>query len=320
MLNIQKSLYTIIQEVWIFVKNDFHLPAYLYAFTIATIGIVVRYNTDFYDRACIWGFNNDSLWWMNILFYTTVYLLTAIPTLLMRGHGHTLHNLHFWIKSLVCIIIYAVYTGYIGHWKWNFSTLSYQEQYYLKLIIGQSKGIVLMLLPLALLKVVYDRHEPGLYGLRCSSKLLDGYMALYLMLLPFLIGISFTSDFLQAYPQFRLWNFDHMFGWPTWLVGISYEVPYAFDFIMTEVLFRGALVIGMAALLGRDAVLPMIVMYVSIHFGKPWMETYSSLFGGYILGALAYQTRHIWGGVIVHMGIAITMEIMGFIQYYCGWR
>ena len=74
--------------------------------------------------------------------------------------------------------------------------------------------------------------------------------------------------------------------------------------------------IGMVGLMGRGAVLPMVALYVVIHLGKPPVEAISSLFGGYILGALAYQIRHIWGGVFVHVFIALTMEIMGLFQYY----
>ena len=59
-----------------------------------------------------------------------------------------------------------------------------------------------------------------------------------------------------------------------------------------------------------------LVTYAAIHFGKPIGETISSIFGGYILGALAYQTRHIWGGVIVYICIAMTMEVMGFWHFY----
>jgi len=72
----------------------------------------------------------------------------------------------------------------------------------------------------------------------------------------------------------------------------------------------------MVAVLGRKAILPMVAMYVCVHFGKPLGETISSVFGGFMLGALAYQTRHIWGGVIVHILVALSMEIMGIIHFY----
>jgi len=76
------------------------------------------------------------------------------------------------------------------------------------------------------------------------------------------------------------------------------------------------LVIGMAALLNSNAVLPMVAVYVALHFGKPVLETISAVFGGYFLGALAFQTRHIWGGVIIHMGIAVVIELLRFLGHY----
>ena len=161
-----------------------------------------------------------------------------------------------------------------------------------------------------------DKNVNGLYGLARKAKHLRGYLMIYGLMLPFLIAISFTPDFLKAYPQFRPWLNEGVFGWPVWLSTLAFETSYAIDFVMTELVFRGALVIGMISILGRKAVLPMVAMYAAIHFGKPLGETISSIFGGYILGVLAYQTRHIWGGVIVHICIALTMEIMGFIHYY----
>jgi hypothetical protein len=56
------------------------------------------------------------------------------------------------------------------------------------------------------------------------------------------------------------------------------------------------------------------VLYCTLHFGKPMGEAVSSVFGGYILGVVAYETRSIWGGVIVHIGIAWMMEIIAFAQ------
>ena len=39
--------------------------------------------------------------------------------------------------------------------------------------------------------------------------------------------------------------------------------------------------------------------------GKPF------IFGGYILGILAYRTGHLWGGIIIHLGIALLFEALG---------
>ena len=139
---------------------------------------------------------------------------------------------------------------------------------------------------------------------------------MFVVMIPFLVLTSFSADFLEAYPQFRPWYVESVFGMSTWEYTLLYEVAYAFDFVMTELVFRGTLVVGMAVIMGRSAVLPMVAVYCSIHFGKPLVEAISSVFGGYILGALAFQTRHIWGGVVVHICIALTMEVMGLVHYY----
>jgi hypothetical protein len=60
----------------------------------------------------------------------------------------------------------------------------------------------------------------------------------------------------------------------------------------------------------------MAVIYCQLHFGKPLGEAISSIFGGYILGVISYQTKNIWGGVLVHVGIAWLMEVAGFFQKY----
>lgn len=81
-------------------------------------------------------------------------------------------------------------------------------------------------------------------------------------------------------------------------------------------LHSSCLLTVLTAVLGPRSVLPMCVFYCSVHFGKPLLESCSAIFGGYILGILAYKTKHIWGGVCAHLGIAFMMEIMGLIHLF----
>ena len=163
---------------------------------------------------------------------------------------------------------------------------------------------------------IYDKHQSGIYGF--SRKFGNGtvYLKMLLVMVPIIVIASFTPDFIQAYPRFKVWQFETMSLLPTWASTSIFELLYVVDFTMTEWMFRGALVIGMVAILGKDAILPMVSVYVFLHFGKPLGETIGAFFGGYILGVLAYTTRHIWGGVLIHAGVALIMEFMGFFQYY----
>jgi hypothetical protein len=59
----------------------------------------------------------------------------------------------------------------------------------------------------------------------------------------------------------------------------------------------------------------MISVYCFLHFGKPMGEAISSIFGGYILGVIAYNTKSISGGIIVHMGVAWMMDFFAYLQH-----
>jgi hypothetical protein len=257
----------------------------------------------------------DSVWAFP-LFYSIMYFIVAIPVQLLQKEYKLLRKKSFYLKSLFFIVLYGASIGYFGYRNWEFPSLFSEERQFMIKFISQLKGSIIYIIPLFILKKGLDKNVEGLYGLARNSKHISAYILLFLMLLPFLVAISFTPDFLSAYPQFHPWLYPDAFGMPTWLNTVLYETTYAIDFVKTELVFRGMLVIGMVNIMGRKAVLPMVAMYSAIHFGKPLGETLSSIFGGYILGALAYQTRHIWGGVIVHICIALTMEVMGFIQYY----
>ncbi len=315
-MTLKKSLQSLFGDIFTFAKKDFHLAAYLYTLLFVTTCIFLNYYTGFYGSFLRESyFNGDSLW-MFPLFYGVIYFAVAIPTLILRKDTKTLSNSKFYFKSLFFIVLYGVSVGFFSYRDWEFSSLFQEEKLFVLRLMSQLKGSMFFILPLLLFKVSFDKNIKGLYGLASNTKHIKGYLVLFLMLSPFLIAMSFTPDFMKAYPQFRPWLYEGVFGLPAWINTLMFETTYSVDFVMTELIFRGALVIGMVSLLDRKAILPMVAMYAAIHFGKPLGETISSVFGGYILGALAYQTRHIWGGVIVHICVALTMEIMGFVHYY----
>ncbi|MFC2123982.1 CPBP family intramembrane glutamic endopeptidase [Bacteroidota bacterium] len=83
-----------------------------------------------------------------------------------------------------------------------------------------------------------------------------------------------------------------------------------------EIVFRGFLVLGMMKFLGKGSVYPMVAIYCFYHFGKPWGEAVSSIIGGYILGVISLYMRTIFGGLLIHIGIAWMMELVAAIQKY----
>lgn len=314
----RKSVITLFAEIGKFIKSDFHLWSYLYTFLFISVCVFLNYTEGFYKSVIRTSYFEGDSTWVFPLFYACMYFAVALPTFFLRKEYKSLTDWRFYLKSIFLISIYGFSIGFYSYKQWQFPSLFDEEIMLTQKIISQLKSLFFYFTPLVLLKLFVDKKVEGLYGLSRNSQHIKGYFSMFLMLLPFLLFMSFSSDFQQAYPQFKPWFYDGAFGMETWQYTTIFELTYALDFVMTELLFRGALVIGMVSILGRKAILPMVAMYVAIHFGKPLGEIISSMFGGFMLGALAYQTRHIWGGVIVHIMIALSMEIMGFFHYYSG--
>ena len=88
-----------------------------------------------------------------------------------------------------------------------------------------------------------------------------------------------------------------------------WEVIYAFNFFAVEFFFRGFMVFFLAKYLGARAIWIMAMMYFAIHFSKPEAEAISSYFGGLFLGILSYYSKSIYGGVFLHIALAIALDI-----------
>ena len=142
------------------------------------------------------------------------------------------------------------------------------------------------------------------------------YLILLICMIPLVAAASTQPDFLAMYPKLKIVQHTVSSQSTPWLFALLFELSYGSDFFTIEFFFRGFLVVCFIKWAGKDAILPMACFYCTIHFGKPLAECISSYFGGIILGAIVYNTRNIYGGLIVHLGIAWMMEIGGFIGNY----
>src|SRR4029077_20114985 len=138
------------------------------------------------------------------------------------------------------------------------------------------------------------------------------YLIMLLIMIPLIAAASTQPDFQAMYPKLKLVT-DISFNRLSWWQKLLFELSYGSDFITIELFFRGFLILAFIKWAGKDAILPMACFYCTIHFGKPLGECISSYFGGMILGIVVYNTRSIFGGLMVHLGIAWLMEIGGYL-------
>lgn len=258
------------------------------------------------------------------LFY--YFLLQAVPYILSCGLIYVFTNCKaffrepgFWIYTIFGFLVLAHYRSFF--WDWELvKDLDPQIARYLYKSLSKLVDVLLITVPLWVFYVLLDKHYvTHFYGLqtRGVSWKVYGYFMLIMAVLVWLA--SFQGSFLDYYPTYEKVGggaFSTATGMSEGVAFIIYEFCYAMKFISVEVFFRGFLVFSMLRFLKGYAILPMVVTYCVLHFGKPYGETVSSIFGGYLLGVFAYYSKNIYGGIAIHMGIAVLMDIAAYIQIY----
>ena len=322
-----KSIKFLWQDFVAFIRADFKPLPYIYALTVIALSIVIAYNTDF-GKSISRGyapFPSEYKYVNSILMYSFLYFLVAVPILIMQGKYRSINKWHFYLKGFTLTAILGFTDVFSWFYYLDISKFNdIKEIQFLSLFLWSTKALVFQLPVLLLLRFWIDRKVKGLYGICRGNHHVKAYLWLYVIILPILIVTAFTQDFQDYYPICKPWYFGAdtaltsagLFGLPVGINLLMLEFAYISTFFMVELLFRGAFVIGMGSAIERSAVLPMVAVYVALHFGKPVLETMSAIFGGFALGVLAYQSRHIWGGVIIHMGIAFAIEVIRHLQYY----
>ena len=133
------------------------------------------------------------------------------------------------------------------------------------------------------------------------------YALLFVAVSPLLVLASLRPEFRLYYPFYRR-------AGDSWLDLCVWEAMYAFQFFCVEFFFRGFLLGATRRSLGSHAVLAAMVPYCMVHFTKPVLEVLGAIPAGIVLGLLALGTGSIWGGVLLHVAVAISMDLLALSQ------
>ena len=305
------------KKIWKFlvnhVREDFHLAQYTLTAIFLAILILFNYWFDFEDNYLepLGGVTKFVTYFFFFAFpYYAAILIFALSknrTAIFRSHG-------FWIRSLFSIGVLAL----DGSHPYLDNLINYLSnptiQYWLYKVVINGISFLTVFLPIIIFYYAYDSQDGHRYGLNSHKFDAKPYFMMLAIMLPLIILASYNPAFIRQYPMYKTSAAHIYLGVPEWVTVVAYEIAYGLDFVTVEYLFRGFMVLAMTKFLGRSAVITMAVVYCVLHFGKPSGEALSSIFGGYILGVVAYETKSVWGGVIVHMGIAWMMEIVAFVR------
>lgn len=159
--------------------------------------------------------------------------------------------------------------------------------------------------------VVWLREPLAEYGMKVRGTF--GHWKIYAVLLvgiaPVVFIASYSGDFQAKYPFYRVARGEDL--WPAFW---TWELLYAGQFVGLEIFFRGFMVHGLKRHMGFLAVPVMMVPYLMIHFSKPFAEASGSIIAGFVLGALALKSRSVWWGAVVHVVVAVSMDVLSLWQ------
>ncbi|MEX1140163.1 MAG: CPBP family intramembrane glutamic endopeptidase [Bacteroidota bacterium] len=161
--------------------------------------------------------------------------------------------------------------------------------------------------PLLIIRFVFK--EPlSSYGLQMGDSRF-GWKAVAILGPLFVLSAypsSFMPEFLTEYPLYPG-------AGATAGAFITHAFSYLFFHIGWEIYFRGFMQFGLRSSFGDwNSILLQVMASCLVHIGKPAAETYSSILGGLVWGILAFRSRSIIYGLVIHwlLGVALDLFIV----------
>jgi membrane protease YdiL (CAAX protease family) len=152
--------------------------------------------------------------------------------------------------------------------------------------LGVERAVLFLVVPLITLLLLGER--PSAYGLRLGEWRVGLVVGLGLALL-----VTPVVVISAGLPDFRAYYGPQETGLPA-ILGRTLDVGAA------EFLFRGFLMWTLVRVAGPVGVVLATFPFVFTHLGKPELETLSTFFGGLGFGWLAWRTRSVLYGGLLH--------------------
>lgn len=167
--------------------------------------------------------------------------------------------------------------------------------------------ILFFVVPFYIIKLIFKENLSE-YGALLGNKRLGLFFLIIaaFVIIPIIIIVSNNSSFTSYFPLMNSAVDD-------WKIFLVYELVFIAFIFSWEFIFRGFMLFGLEKKFGIYSVFIQMIPFVLLHSGKPFIETFASIFGGLFLGYLALRTRSMIYGFLIHAIILIALDIIAFI-------
>jgi membrane protease YdiL (CAAX protease family) len=237
-----------------------------------------------------------------VLFATTALVLTLQEY--YGGRSFYEEHIRPWLHGVEIDALVSTDKGIAAKIRLLVDTKKYNELYgYAWWAFNRVFGYTAI--PLVTWKLVFRRDSLLDMGLRVRGLLHHAwiYGLCLVVVLPAVFVVSRSPDFASYYPFYKLAS-------RSWVDLACWEAMYFAQFFALEVFFRGFWLSGLRTTLGSGAIFAMCVPYCMIHYGKPYLEAAGAVVAGVALGSLAMRTKSIYSGFLVHVTVALSMDLL----------
>jgi membrane protease YdiL (CAAX protease family) len=296
-------------------RNGFDWLSVVLVFLFTSVFVVMQYKFELIGSQ-IKSFPHLERIPLYLLLYAVIFLVSCVVLYWRKQIPNIFANKQFWAAT--CIILFILSFDQSYYLLTLIKNHQFNDEALKEAVVSLATYLVSFVSVIVPAFVLYKYYKlPSFYGLSFdkTAKVKPYFAVLFVALI--LVAVStYSSGISSYYPVFKragIYENANSLGLHRWLAISIFETVYASNFISVELLFRGLFVFTFAKYLGKYAILPMAACYMVFHFGKPVVETISSFLGGYLLGVFALNTKNIWGGIILHIGTALFMELMASI-------
>jgi len=135
-----------------------------------------------------------------------------------------------------------------------------------------------------------------------SKEIIVFYLIMVIILL---IAFKYTN-LKNIYPLSRraAQGFNHF---------LTYQLVQLFYMSMWEFFFRGFMLFGLEKKFGKASILIQTIPFAIMHYRKPQLEAYGSIFAGIFLGIIGLRARSFLPCALLHFSVALTADIIGIV-------
>ena len=168
--------------------------------------------------------------------------------------------------------------------------------------------LLFFIIPVYVIKLIF-KEELKDFGMSFTN-LKVGVLYTFIAILIFIsivILVSNSENFREYFPLMNSAKDDLV-------VFLIYEIFFLTFIFSWEFIFRGYILFGLEKKFGLYAIFIQMIPFVLLHSGKPFIETFASIFGGLFLGYLALRTRSMLYGFLIHALILVALDLIALLK------